>query len=195
MKDSVVMCNQQCLNFVERALPRRLVRGKRVLEVGAFDVNGSARTIVEPLRPAEYVGVDIVEGPGVDVTCDARDLATKFSPGAFDVVISTEMLEHVADWRRVIHNLKAVTSDGGVLILTTRSEGFPVHDYPADYWRFSCTDIRVIFADCEIDLLEEDEPTDPGVFIKARKPRGFRELDLTGYALYSMVSQERILTP
>jgi hypothetical protein len=53
--------------------------------------------------------------------------------------------------------------------------------------------MRVIFADCEIDLLEEDAPTDPGVFLKARKPRGFSELDLTGYALYSMVKKERIL--
>ena len=86
-----------CLTFGRRALTAAEVAGARVLNVGAFDVNGSFRTLVDPLGPAEYIGVDIQPGPGVDQICDARALMATFGAESFDVVISTEMLEHVAD--------------------------------------------------------------------------------------------------
>ncbi len=189
------MCNQGCLDFVSSALTRRDVRRRRVLEVGAYDVNGSARSIISNLNPLSYLGVDISDGPGVDRICDASHLIDEFGVASFDVVISTEMIEHVADWQLVIHNMKQVLSPDGVLLITTRSEGFPLHDYPADHWRFSADDMRVIFADCIIDHLELDQPEDPGVFIKVHKPKHFRELNLDAYALYSMIEQKRALRP
>jgi SAM-dependent methyltransferase len=146
------------------------------------------------MEPKSYHGVDIIEGPGVDEICSVERIVERFGPCAFDVVISTEMIEHVADWRAAISNLKRVAAPQGVILLTTRSKGFPLHDYPADHWRFELDDMRVIFSDCDIERLENDAPHDPGVFVKVRKPSEFQELDLRGYALYSMVSDDRAVT-
>lgn len=185
------MCTAACLDFGRRALSTGEVVGKRVLEVGSLDVNGSLRPMLESGAPSLYVGVDIAPGPGVDEICDVSELVHRFGNEAFDLVICTEGLEHFLDWRGAVSNLKRVLRPGGALLVTTRSEGFPLHDYPFDYWRFSTEDMRILFGDCSIELLESD-PAQPGVFLKATRPPSFREFDLAGHELYSIVRLRRI---
>jgi SAM-dependent methyltransferase len=184
------MCSPWDLETVKHALAPSDVRGKRVLEVGSLDVNGSVRGDVVALGPAEYVGIDIRHGPGVDVVCDAADLVAKFGEDAFDVVISTELLEHARDWRRIVSNIKRVTRPNGVMIVSTRSYGVDFHRQPFDYWRYQQEDFERIFADVAVEDLRLD-PTDPGLLIKARKPEGFVERDLSDLALYSILRRRR----
>lgn len=183
------MCNPACLEFIKQNLRAKEIKGKFVLDVGARDLNGSARELVAQFKPKEYVGVDIEAGPGVDQIIPADKLIDSFGEGIFDVVITTEMLEHVQDWKTVVHNLKAVLGPGGVLYITTRSKGFPYHEYPGDHWRYELADMQAIFEDFDITVLESD-PSEPGVFMKAFKPADFMEVDLSGYELYSMQSPE-----
>jgi SAM-dependent methyltransferase len=185
------MCNSSCIAFGARRLGPDEVAGQRLVEVGALDVNGSLRPALEQLGPAEYVGVDIDKGRGVDVICFVEDLAERFGRDRFDVVISTELLEHVRDWRAAISNLKAVCRPGGLLLVTTRSFGFPRHAWPYDFWRYEVEDFRAMFADCTILDLEPDYQ-DPGVFLFARKPEEFEEVDVSDLELYSMVTGRRV---
>ncbi|HBB65910.1 MAG: methyltransferase type 11 [Elusimicrobia bacterium GWA2_62_23] len=186
------MCNANCIIFGATNLSEAEVRGKKVVELGSRDVNGSLRRVVELLKPSEYVGLDMEAGPGVDMVCGAEEAAAKLGAESFDVVISTEMLEHVRDWRRVISNVKRLCRPGGIILLTTRSVGAEYHSYPSDFWRYDPGDMEFIFSDCEIKKLERDSP-EAGVFLKAVKPAGFREKDLSGYGLYSIIEQKRIL--
>jgi SAM-dependent methyltransferase len=181
------MCNQACLSFGYRNLGENEIRSKSVLEVGSRNMNGSLRSHVEAFGPASYLGVDVFPGPGVDEICDAEQLAERYGQDAFDLVISTEMLEHVCNWRQVIDNLKFVVRPGGVVLITTRSRGFPFHEAPYDFWRFEVSDMEAIFSDFEIENVESD-PEEPGVFLKARKPRLYSAKDLSGYVLYSMTT-------
>jgi len=154
------------------------VTGKRVLEVGSLDVNGSPRGLLELLEPASYVGVDIRPGPKVDQICGASELVAAFGVESFDVVVSTEMLEHAEDWRGAVSNMKRVLTPGGLLLITTRSPGFPKHDHPGDYWRFTRQDALEIFSDMEeVDVAED--PMAPGILVRARKPAVFHAADLT----------------
>jgi SAM-dependent methyltransferase len=102
------------IEFFVESVEREEFEGKRVLEVGSKYVNGSVRPLIERfLSPKEYVGVDIEPGKFVDVVLPAERLVEHFGPESFDVVIATELLEHVQDWRLVVNNMKAVLRRGG----------------------------------------------------------------------------------
>lgn len=165
------MCHESVLDFVRQNISPADVAGREVLEVGSFDVNGSPRGIVEPMGPARYIGVDLAPGPGVDEVCDASTLELLFGANSFDVVLSTEMLEHALDWRGAVWAMKSVLRPGGLLLLTTRSPGFGYHN-PPDYWRFTVDDARAIFDDLA-ELVVLDDPQVPGVLVRARKPENF----------------------
>ena len=183
------MCNTTGIEFGKSVLVRDAVAGKDVLEVGSLDVNGSLRPHVESLGPARYVGVDLEAGPRVDAIVDARRLVEHFGRDAFDVVVTTEMLEHVRNWQGVVRNLKQVLRPGGVLVLTTRSIGFHYHGYPFDFWRYEPEDMRAIFADFE-DLVLKSDTNAPGIFVFARKPLDYHERT-PSLALYSIVVGRR----
>lgn len=76
------------------------------------------------------------------------------------------------------------------IYITTRSRGFPYHGYPYDYWRYEIYDMKKIFSDFEIIVLRKDH-SDPGVFLKARKPENYVPADLSEIALYSMILGRR----
>jgi SAM-dependent methyltransferase len=160
--------------FAVSALTAEDVAGKAVIEAGALDVNGSVRPHAESLGPQTYTGTDMRAGPGVDMVVAAEHLHWYFS--LKDVVVSTEMLEHAADWQAAMRGMIDVLAPGGVLVLTTRSEGFPFHPHPEDHWRFSVDAMGAIVkaAGLDVERLEADpDPASPGVFVKARKPAGW----------------------
>ena len=185
------MCNQGCMAFGRQCLTQAEVRGKRVIEVGAQNIDGSLRPGIEALGPKEYIGIDLVMGRGVDEVCDANDMLRRFGPESFDLLVSTEMIEHARDWRNVIANFKGVVRRGGFLLLTTRSPGFRVHNYPHDYWRFEPEDLRAVFSDF-ITIRLESDPGSPGAFLFATKPQDFAEKDLSHYELYSTPARRRV---
>lgn len=154
------------------------IREKSVVEVGSMNVNGSLRSHVESLGPSSYVGVDFLAGNGVDVVCDASDLVKRFGKNSFDVVISTEMLEHAEDWQGAVKSMKRVLRPGGILLLTARGPGFPLHGYPHDWHRFTVNDMQRAFSDFEVGRLEAD-PQHPGVLLLARKPSMWDEIKLS----------------
>lgn len=159
--------------FASTALTAKQVRGKRVVEAGACDVNGSVRGAVEALGPASYAGTDMLPGPGVDLVCEAGDLAAELGDDSADVVISTEMLEHAEDWRGAMAGIARVLAPGGLLVLTARGPGFPYHGYPGDFWRFTTGQMDGIAAACGLEVIRcepDPDPASPGVFLLARKP-------------------------
>jgi SAM-dependent methyltransferase len=138
--------NVAVLDFFLRNIDCREFDGKRVLEVGSKFVNGSVLPLIERFcSPKDYVGVDIEPGKYVDVVLPAEKLVDCFGSESFDVVISTELLEHVYDWRIVVNNMKTVLKRGGYIYVTTRSRGFPYHAYPYDFWRYEPNDMLAIF--------------------------------------------------
>ena len=156
--------------FAVRLLNIDQITDQRVLEVGSRDVNGSVRSYVESLKPQTYLGVDIEEGPCVDKIVDCEELTIMVGHNAWDLVICTEVLEHVRDWRRCLNEMSKALTDNGVLLLTTRSPGFPYHEHPCDYWRYPVEVMGTILATLGMEELAlESVPEAPGVFACGRK--------------------------
>jgi hypothetical protein len=83
----------------------------RVVEFGARDINGTARTL---WPNAYWWGIDICDGQLVDEIADA---ATWTGEPA-DLVICTEVLEHAEGWRDIVANMAANTRPGGKVLIT-----------------------------------------------------------------------------
>jgi len=185
------MCHTSGYDFFIENVKAREFNGKKVLEVGSRYVNGSVRPLIEKFfSPEQYVGVDIEPGKFVDLVMPAEKLPEYFGPESFDVVIASELLEHVMDWRLVINNMKTVLKKDGHIYITTRSQGFPYHGFPYDFWRYEVEDLARIFKDFETIALAKDHLS-PGVFFKARKPEKYTQVDLSNIALYSIVMGQR----
>ena len=83
-------------------------RGIMVLDVGSFDVNGNNRHL---FQDCQYVGVDVGEGPNVDVVSLAHEYQAPRE--SFDVVISTECFEHDMYYRRTLTHIVSYRSCTG----------------------------------------------------------------------------------
>jgi SAM-dependent methyltransferase len=124
----------------------------RVLEVGSLNVNGSVRN----LFAGPYIGVDFREGPGVDEVMNAHRL--RFAAGHFDLVVSTEMLEHDDAFWISMKEMGRVLRKGGHLLVTTRGNGFKPHGHPDDFFRFmpSARETLLRLAHCDVVELGMD---------------------------------------
>lgn len=156
------------MKWVEEQVAKHGCQGQSVLEVGSMNVNGSVRPLFEKAGASSYIGVDMRDGIGVDCVMNARALG--FPDGHFDWVVCTEMLEHDSEFWTSMREMGRVLRPGGKLMITTRGNGFPLHGYPSDYWRFMPGAVEPLLglADCEM-LEGRDDLEFPGIFGMGRK--------------------------
>lgn len=111
--------------LVDEFLPDTLVAGKKVLDVGC-GLGFFSRRLVE--RGARVTACDI--GPGLvgrtrqyagcdSVIADALNLQRTFGSESFDVVVSSECIEHTPDPARAIAEMLSVLRCRGYLSLST----------------------------------------------------------------------------
>ncbi|MCX6226290.1 MAG: methyltransferase domain-containing protein [Bacteroidia bacterium] len=96
-------------------------RNVRVLDCGSLDINGSNR---QSFEDSAYTGIDIVNGPNVDVVTHVHDFKP---PALFDVVISTEMLEHDENAQESLGKMFKFLKPGGLMIITAAGFGRGEH--------------------------------------------------------------------
>lgn len=104
----------------------------KIVDIGAQDVNGSLRSVAP--AHAEYVGVDFVEGKGVDVILD-DPYVLPFEDDSVDVIVSSSCLEHSEMFWVLFLEMLRILRPTGVLYLNAPSNG-AVHRWPVDCWRF-----------------------------------------------------------
>ena len=114
---------------------------ERVLEVGAFGNQSYNRFF------KNKVGLDIRPGKGVDVVGSVYELP--FKDNKFDMVLCMVVMEHLEDPQKAIKEMQRVLRVGGKILVSVPFM-FPMHDTPADYWRFTKYGLRMLFKDWEI---------------------------------------------
>jgi SAM-dependent methyltransferase len=128
------------LSYIIEALPRglrelsddlRTTEGSRILDFGCAD---------QPYRRffhehADYVGADLPGNPLATVSI-APDGTLPLPDESFDAVLSTQVLEHVADPAVYLRESFRLLRPGGRMLLSTH--GLMVyHPDPVDYWRWT----------------------------------------------------------
>jgi SAM-dependent methyltransferase len=137
---------------LERGLARHrdLIRG-RVLDIGCG---------TKPYRrlfpgATQYLGTEtkrtFTPGGQADVTCFGE--ALPFRTGAFDAVVCTEVLEHVAEPSDFLRDVVRVMRPGGVLLLTT-PQTWGLHEEPYDFYRYTKYGLAYLFRKAGLEMME-----------------------------------------
>ena len=107
-------------------------KSTRILEIGSQDVNGSLRS-VSPTE-FEYIGVDFVEGKGVDIVLQ-DPYSLPFESESADIILSSSCFEHSEMFWLSFIEIMRVLKPSGLFYLNAPSNG-SFHRYPVDCWRF-----------------------------------------------------------
>jgi SAM-dependent methyltransferase len=113
-----------------------------VIDIGSLDVNGCYR---ELFAGHNYTGYDLAPGKNVDVVGKDQYIFP-FEDNGFDVAVSGQTIEHVADMHKWIRQVARIVKPNGLICIIAPNT-FHEHRYPIDCWR--------IFPDGMQFLLEE----------------------------------------
>jgi SAM-dependent methyltransferase len=123
--------------------------GARLLDVGAG---------LMPYFPlfadlvSDYVGNDVAAGPGLTSISPIEEL--DLPDASFDVVLCTQVLEHVRRPQQALEEITRVLKPGGYLLLSTHGV-YPHHPDPVDYWRWTQQGFEAMFEDVDgLELVE-----------------------------------------
>lgn len=118
------MAHQEQFDFVN-SVKQKFINNfinVKVLEVGSLNLNGTVR---QSFEHCEYIGLDLGEGPGVDVVCEGQNYDAP--DNHFDTVISCECFEHNPYWVETFNNMVRMTKSGGLVVMTCATTGRAEH--------------------------------------------------------------------
>jgi SAM-dependent methyltransferase len=143
------------LAYINRALPRSLERlaaelqvsrGGRVLDYGCADLPYRRFFPVD----VDYVPADLPGNP--DAALELNPDGTVPVPDAgFEAVLSTQVLEHVADPGLHLSECFRVLRPGGRLLLSTHGT-MVYHPDPVDYWRWTCAGLERVVREAGFEI-------------------------------------------
>ncbi|MHC4932894.1 MAG: class I SAM-dependent methyltransferase [Planctomycetota bacterium] len=122
-----------------------------VLEVGSRDY-GNTQSLRPLFAGDTYVGVDLVEGDGVDLVLDLTRPFEEVSAGLgerrFRTIFCLSVLEHCEQPFQMAENITRLLEPGGKVHISVPF-AWKFHGYPSDFWRFTHEGVRTLFAGLE----------------------------------------------
>lgn len=127
----------------------------KILDVGSYDSSESSFNygILFNEENWEYVGMDLKEGPNVDLVVSDMYNWAEISDESFDIVISGQAFEHMEFFWLVIKEISRVLKFGGYSCIIAPSSG-PVHKNPVDCYRFTSDGMRKIAEYANLEIIE-----------------------------------------
>ena len=120
--------------FVDNYAERMDKETIKVLDVGSYDVNGSYKHLFDG-KNYQYTGLDMEEGPNVDIVLNSPYDWNKLGTDAYDIVISGQAFEHIEFFWITMSEMTRVLNKGGLMCVIA-PKGFDEHRFPVDCYRF-----------------------------------------------------------
>jgi SAM-dependent methyltransferase len=115
-----------------------LLTGEVIVDFGCADA--PYQSLLAP-RFAKYVRADLPGNPNVDVTIEENG-RLPLADGSVHAVLSSQVLEHVADPRTYLAEARRVLAPGGMLAISTHG-AWMYHPDPSDFWRWTRDGLRM----------------------------------------------------
>jgi SAM-dependent methyltransferase len=145
-------------SVLERSLRAVAPRARgRLLDVGCGDkayepwFRPFVRSYIGVEHASTFAGTAAGARGGPDVIYDGPTLP--FRDGAFDTVLSVQVLEHTPRPAALMAEMRRVLAPDGILILTAPFL-FRLHEQPHDYFRYSPHGLRQLCADVGLEVFE-----------------------------------------
>lgn len=127
--------HQSSLFIVSQFASTYVSASSRVLEVGSWSPSGSPSAKRCFSGSIRYVGLDLINGPGVDVVANNPYHWWTLFPAQYDATLSCQTFEHNPYFWLTLLNMALVLKPGGLMLVVAPSSG-PVHRHPLDCYRF-----------------------------------------------------------
>lgn len=121
--------------------------GLRIVELGSRSVCSKSvlKLHVEEHHPlAQFIGVDIHPGEGVDLVCDIHNLSSAIAAESVDVIFSSAVFEHLAMPWVVAEEIARILRPGGHAFIYTHFS-FSEHEMPWHFFQFNHKGLEVLF--------------------------------------------------
>jgi SAM-dependent methyltransferase len=136
--------------FLFYAVNRYVRNGDAVGDIGCGEQ--PLRLRVE-MRGGIYTGIDVTQNKSASVSIIASCTDMPLPDSCFNVVLCTEVLEHVSDSYKAFRELARLLKPGGILIVTMPFT-YPLHEEPYDFVRFTPYQIRECAKSNDLQVLE-----------------------------------------
>jgi SAM-dependent methyltransferase len=102
-----------------------------------------------------YIGIDLKtcqdDGACPDVAADAYN--TTLDDGSCEIILCTEVLEHLEEPRKALSEMNRILKDRGTVILTVPFF-WHIHEAPRDFYRYSEYGLRYLFTRAGFEIVE-----------------------------------------
>lgn len=154
------------------------LRAQTLIDLGCGDM--PYRPLLAPLV-GNYLGVDLADNPAAQFHLQA-DGSAPLPDQSADLVMSTQVLEHVADPLGYLAECLRLLAPAGRLILSTHGV-WKYHPHPTDYWRWTGSGLRRTIESAGFQILHFQGLLGPAACglllmqdaIVAKLPRGLRQ--------------------
>ncbi|MBN2588506.1 MAG: class I SAM-dependent methyltransferase [Sedimentisphaerales bacterium] len=125
------------------------------LEVGSKDY-GTTQDLRSLFKSkAEYTGLDMEAGQGVDIvldlTNDFKKIDSELGNKRFGTIFCLSVLEHCDNPFKMAENLAILLKPGGMICIGVPFS-WQIHGYPNDYWRFTPEGVKKLFPSVKFDM-------------------------------------------
>jgi len=155
-KKNYVKIRENIKNFISGLSKKYDSKGSLIMDIAPEIHMG----VKEFFKQSTIKTLDIDPNSGADYILDlCENNEGTVKDDTFDLIVCTEVLEHVNDPFFVVNELRRMLKIGGVVAVSTPFN-FRIHGPLPDNWRFTIHGLKVLFKDFEILSIESLDDSD-----------------------------------